>query len=311
MSYANSLSRSKRYDCSVDMSDIRKCFDDNGEIYFSFEDICDLFGISNGIDLDEIAGADQQFVLVTDDDESIYLTFSGMMYVLYACNSIEADKFLSQASRILYTVKMGTAAQKSELVSEIVSASPTMVKKWCKITAGDTPCIYLFFLGDVRKLRESMEIPARYKNADCVYKLGKTGNLNNRTTQHVATFKKIDGVKLDLVCHAYIDPRYVNDAETMIKDTAADMDAYLPYQNSTELVVLSKKQLTRFKKQYLRAFSLYRGCVGELMDQVREQKRDLQDRDHDIALLKSQHEIELMKVRHENEILRMRLRDEQ
>jgi len=264
-------------------------------IYFCAKDVSEAFGIGNLVstirhrDHKYEEGIHYSVFAASSRGQGItYLTYTGILKVLFSSRNQVTQPFISWATETLFVAQMGTTSMKRELASTLLGVSPANIKQWCKTTAGDTPCIYLYQLGTVKDLRKSMGISDQHPDSSGVYKLGQTGNLSKRTGQHVATFKKIKNCDLQLIYHAYIDPRYVCQAETMIKDTATDMGVYLEYQNATELIVLSKKQLTRFKKQYDRAFSLYRGCVGDLTDRVREQ-------DHTIQLMQAKHEAEILR----------------
>ena len=50
----------------------------------------------------------------------LYLTYTGLIRCLYVSRNKNADKFQKWASKILFTVQMGTSEQKNELVSKLL-----------------------------------------------------------------------------------------------------------------------------------------------------------------------------------------------
>lgn len=237
------------------------------------------------------------------DKIGTYLTFDGVLKVLYGSYGAKTAPFLSWASKILFAAKMGTPEQKQRLGAKLTGLKYEMIKNVCKATSGDTPCIYLFTLGTVKQLRKSMSLGPEYKDADYVYKYGRTNKLDVRAGQHEATFKKVKGSDLKLVYYAYIDVRYCSDAEGMIRDMMTDMDAHIEYGSAKELVIIPKKKVKRVLKEYDAASMMYRGCLSDVIAENQSLRKDilLLATQHQTAI--AHHQTELQAANHRADLL--------
>jgi len=205
----------------------------------------------------------------------VYLTYTGILRVLYTSRVKSVRAFVSWASETLFAAQMGTPVQRQRLAAKTVGIKYETIKDICKATSGETPCIYLICLGAVKNLRRSMELGDQYADADCVYKYGYTGKLDVRFSQHQNTFKNVKNVDLQLVYHAYIDVRYCSEAEGMIRDVMNDNCAHIKYQKQKELVCIPKNKVARVMKEYDAASTLYWGCLQQQVADNESIRKDM------------------------------------
>ena len=109
-----------------------------------------------------------------ESDESkneTYLTYNGMMKVLYGSHSKNARVFQDWATETLFTVQLGTEDSKYELVKSMFGgASIHAIKEAFKTSSGKTPCVYLFIIGNANELLKTNT----YSKDSMLYKFGKT-----------------------------------------------------------------------------------------------------------------------------------------
>ncbi len=118
-----------------------------------------------------------------------FLTYTGILKVLFISRSGKAKEFIKWATKTLFTVQMGTKQQKRQLASHILGVPAHSVKEVFKTSVRSLPCVYLFSLGDVKSLRRSMGIDTKYPDNAIVCKYGYTVDLSRRTTEHIKTFE--------------------------------------------------------------------------------------------------------------------------
>jgi hypothetical protein len=210
------------------------------------------------------------------------------MRVLFASNKNTADRFLTWASKTLFTAQMGSTDQKHEFIANLVGVSTEAVKSVFNKTAHTIPCIYLFHIGQVKNLRKTFNINENYDDDSYVCKWGMSIDLERRTKEHEKTYGKIKNSKLELLTFGYIDPQYISEAETRIKDIFEAMELKLNNEKYKEIAIIPKNKLKEIKKQYESVSQIYMGHITDLINK-------LKIKDYEIIMLKKEHEIELLK----------------
>jgi hypothetical protein len=271
----------------------------------------------------------QQYRPTTNDTsrkvykKTLYLSYSGMLRVLFSSRSKNAHKFRKWATEKLFTLQMGTKEQKQSLVSDALGVTVEAVREVFKKSSTSVPCVYLFALGTVVDLRKAMSIDSKYSDDDVVYKYGMTKDLVSRTQQHQADYGKISGVSLKMKYYSFIDPQYISEAETDIKTFFNSLDMKLEYDNRTELVIIKSQHIEIVKKQYQTLSMLYAGHVKELVQKIKdlEKELELKDEKHKNAMelkderfksmmeLKDEkHKLEIMTLEKELELKNMEIK---
>ncbi|XWV26726.1 hypothetical protein QJ857_gp0329 [Tupanvirus soda lake] len=241
--------------------------------------------------------------------KKLYLTYRGLMRVLFSSNKNTAEKFVKWASETLFTAQMGTIDQKNQLVSNLLGVSTNAVKEVFNKTSHKIPCIYLFSIGKVKDLRKSLDINNEYDDNDYVYKWGMSNDLERRTKEHEKTYGKFKNTNLELILFGFIDPQYISQAENDIKHLFEDMNMKLDHDKYDELAVITSKQMRSVKKQYESISKIYRGHSEELIQQLKDKDTELKQKDMEIKILKKEHINELQKKENElqkkeNELLK-------
>uniref|UniRef100_A0A6C0LTG8 Bro-N domain-containing protein n=1 Tax=viral metagenome TaxID=1070528 RepID=A0A6C0LTG8_9ZZZZ len=227
--------------------------------------------------------------------KKLYLTYKGLLRVLFASHKNTADKFLTWATETLFVAQMGTINQKNKLISNLLGVSVEAVKAVFNKTTHKIPCIYLFSIGIVKKLRKELNIDNKYDDNDYVYKWGMSIDLERRTKEHEKSYSKLKGSKIELILYGFIDPQYVSEAETKVKYTFESMDLKLDSDKYNELTIIPKNKMKYIKEQYELISRTYMGHITELINKIKE-------KGHEVIFLKEKHEKELQIK--ENELLK-------
>ena len=146
--------------------------------------------------------------------KELYLTYEGMLRVLFASHNKKVKQFISWATETLFTVQLGKQEDKELLSSNLLGVSIKAVKQVFNKNISTVPCIYLLNLNTVDKLRNTFNIPDNYTNDMIVCKFGCTKDIESRIKDHQNTYGKLNKVELNLLMFSYIDPQFIFDAET-------------------------------------------------------------------------------------------------
>jgi hypothetical protein len=204
----------------------------------------------------------------------LYLTFYGLVKLLFVSRSKSAEHFQKWAYKNLFIVQMGTSQSKQKLASKLLGTTPDIIKIFIKSTIESISCVYLFMIGIVKNLRESMNIDEKYDDDDIVLKYGMTGDLLERTGDHEKLYGSLEGANFQLIYQCHIDPIHISKAETFISkffNLANSKYKYIDNKNKkhTEIIIVTKKFLrTEIKEKYTELNSLYGGKIKEVNSQI-------------------------------------------
>ena len=229
--------------------------------------------------------------------KEIYLTYEGILRVLFVSRTENVKQFIKWATEKLFIIQLGSPEQKKKLCSDILGVNANMIKEVYNTSVHTLSCIYLFTLGNVKNLRESMKIDAKYDDTSIVCKYGFTKDISRRTSEHMDTFNKISNANLKLKCHAYIDPQYMSKGESEIRNFMNTLNIKMNYENNDELVIIPLDLLSLVLKQYEYIGKSYMGYNIELITKIKE----LETMKEKVEL---SYELELNKEKHNNELLR-------
>lgn len=209
--------------------------------------------------------------------KSLYLTYKGLLRVLFASNAGNAEKFQDWAEEKLFTIQMGSKAEKTKLGTDILNISPKTYKAVFSTYASKFPCIYLLSLGTVGLLRDTFGIDPDVNNDLIVYKYGFTDDLSRRIAEHEAKYGKLPNVKMNLSTFHIIDPLYTSDAEGDLRDECNAYEVNLKVDGYKELIVLNDTQFKHIKKNYWRIGREYAGHTAELQEQIAKLREEIKD----------------------------------
>lgn len=219
--------------------------------------------------------------------KEMYLTYQGMLKVLFSSRTGNAESFQKWASTKLFTIQMGTIDQKQKLSGRLLGVSTDIVKSMCSKSTASISCIYLFSLGTVQQLRLTFNIPSKYEDDMLLVKYGRTEDLERRTNEHEKDYGKMTGVDLRLLQYTHIDNQYTSDAECDINNFLIHSDSKYDFPNRSELAIISKDKLKQVEKEYAKIRKIYAGNLNEI----------IHDKDrlvNEIHTLKLTHKLEIM-----------------
>ena len=189
--------------------------------------------------------------------KELFLTYEGMLRVLFVSRNNKTTHFIKWATEKLFTIQMGTIEQKNKLVSHIKGVSYETIQELFSINARTLPCVYLTAFNTVKKLRNIMNIDNKYSDDSVVYKYGLTKSFESRKNGHKSEYKKLEKfIDMKLVYFTYIDPLYISQAELEIKNLLNDYKLYPEWDNHEELIIIPNNLLKIIKTIYENLFRL-------------------------------------------------------
>jgi len=206
---------------------------------------------------------------------TLYLTYEGLLKVLFVSRNKNASIFRKWAKHKLFTIQMGKEEDKVELGTGVLGISEKTYRALFSKCANKLPSIYLIYLGNVKELRKTFEIVDSFPDDSGVYKYGFTDDLGRRMGEHETKYGKLENVKLVLTTFHGIDPQYLREAERDIKEECNAYEINLQTEGYKELIILNKKQLEHVTKNYGRIGRDYMGHTAELQQQIRELKDEI------------------------------------
>jgi hypothetical protein len=145
-----------------------------------------------------------------------------------------------------------------------------------KLLDGIFPSIYLFTLGTVKDLRQSMMIDTEYDDDMIVCKYGKAKNLEKVTGEHMDTYESIPNCNPTLKYYSYVDPKNITDAENSIECIMYAINTHIKYKNHKGIIVLDPKVLhDMISKQYAMMTQIYDDVVAELSINIKNLENEL------------------------------------
>lgn len=205
--------------------------------------------------------------------KTLFLTYEGVLRVLFTTRNNKTTPFIKWAVETLFTVQMGSTENKNSLISKMKGVSYNTIQELFNINAREIPCVYLTVFNDVKTLRNKMNISNEYNDDDFVYKFGLTNSFEKRKNGHKSEYKDIENlIEFKLVYFAYIDPLFLNNAETEIKNIFKDN--IIEYKKHTEIVILSKKELNYIKNAFELIARKYSGHNEELLKEIEQLKNE-------------------------------------
>ena len=223
--------------------------------------------------------------------KEIFLTYEGMIKLLYVSKSGNARHFRKWATENLFTIQMGTKEQKQKLGNKLLGASVSEVKS--------VSCIYLFTLGQVKDVRKTFNISDTIDDSNIVAKYGRTDDLVRRTSEHESDYGKMEGVQLRLKLFCHIDAKHTSDAESDIKTFMTTNGYDYKYENRSELVIIPKDKMLKVDNEYNKIRRCY---AGDQMEMTLEKDKLINELDKTKILLESKNmEMRLMNEKHEFE----------
>jgi hypothetical protein len=207
--------------------------------------------------------------------KTLYLTYKGLLRVLFASRSGNAERFQDWAEETLFTIQMGTLEKKEELGARILNIHVDNYRAVFSKYSQSFPCIYLLSLGKVGELKTELGISSDIDDSLTVYKYGHTIDMKRRLGEHGKDYSKYKSVNLDLEVFNYIDSKYTSEAEGDIRNMFDSFGKSLMIDGRNELVALNTKEFDRIKKEYTRTGREYAGATQILQEEITKLTNEL------------------------------------
>jgi len=243
---------------------------------------------------------------------TIYMTYLGLLRLLFTRRHPIADTFTRWAVNVLFIHQMGTDEQKTELFSKSLGFDPRVMREVLNRNSLTLPCIYLVSLGIVKDLRMSMNIAERFHDDGIVCKYGYSEDFKRRLSEHVSRYNKgIPNAKVRVLRYAYIDPINTSTAETELGQIMNIINSKFQYKDETELVVISHEQQDFVFKQFTQLAKAYMGHTTELNARIQELENQNKQQllEHTIELQRTQYESSMKDERMINKDLLLKYKE--
>lgn len=199
---------------------------------------------------------------------ALYLTYHGLMRILFVTRSEYSLTFQKWALNILFTHQFGSKDKKIELANDLLETTNIpAIKAFLKTDVNCLPAVYLFELGKAKDLREIFNIPAIHDDETIIYKYGLTTDLARRTSEHASKFKKL-GIKINLKHHTIIDCAYLQKAENEIKRYFTNMKYSINNPDYTEIVAIPTSYTPQLVVDFKQLCERYNGKLTEIKIQM-------------------------------------------
>jgi hypothetical protein len=277
-------------------------------IYFKVQDVMKAFDIpaldttlvneathyERGVDYDTFFIPTTLYNLQSSTiKKGVYLTYHGMLRVLFVTRNKKVQQFQSWAEDKLFTIQMGAKEDKIKLGTEILNMNIKTYKAVFDSYADKLPSIYLFSLGKVGLLRDTFGIDPTVPDEHIVYKFGCTEDLGKRCIQLGDEYHKLPNVQMKLSVFHMVDMKYKFDAESEIRFLCKSFKKNLKTDGYNELVVLDHAEHEMVKKYYRKIGSDYAGATAELQKEVLVLKDRIKEMEHERDLEREQTERKL------------------
>lgn len=236
--------------------------------------------------------------------KELYLTYEGILRVLFASHSPNVKPFIKWATDTLFVVQMGTPEQKQTLSASLLGLNTQTIKDVFNSSSNKTPTVYLFNIGSANQLLKT-DI---YKDDDILCKYGCTDDISRRTSEHERNFKKQYNVDITLLLYSIIDPQYIFDAETNIRQYFKSNK--ISSDDKSELIVINNKNINQIKQHYKMIQNSYIGRYEEINNKIIELEKHILKLKHQIELKDKDLELkdkDVLLANQKNELLEMKL----
>lgn len=265
-------------ECFFRVKDVATCFNDvnlyihidrtdtEHTAYRTGEDFFYFYRLPNGGTLEQ-------------KKKELFFTYQGILRYLFVSRNPNAQMFRKWASKILFAMQIGTMEQKQSIGAELFGVSPNIVSKFFGICCvRDIPMAYLLKLTEPL---ESMTIPHGEHKDWLIVKAGQHGKEERKTgvvgrlKGHRQEFKEFKDT-MEYMHFVFVDPMYVSDVETEIKEYFSEFK--LDYGCKSELYLVHKSKLEDVKKFFRQLSIKYSGNHADIQREYDQYTHDTKAR---------------------------------
>jgi len=219
---------------------------------------------------------------VTHGKKYLFMTYEGMIKLLYISRNENARYFRRWATETLFTIQLGQEEDKQILSSNLLGVNVKTIKDVFKTNTGKTPCVYLYLINNANTLLEG-----NYDKDDLLCKYGCTDDLERRCGELDKKYTKEFNSKIELLCFSIIESKYIFNAETNI--TKYFKSDIIEYQNTKELIIINKKNLCQIKQHFGMIQHSYIGRYEEMHTKISQLEKNIIELNTNIILNNEKH----------------------
>ena len=232
-----------------------------------------------------------------------YLTYKGLLRVLFAASSGNAERFQDWAEEQLFAIQLGTRDDKLKVGTEMLGVTVQDFKAVFDTHASKFPAIYLLSLGKVAALRDTFGIAADVDDECTVYKYGFTDNLERRIGEHQAKYGKLANVQIKVSIFHIVDVKYTSAAESEVRDFFRIFDKHLCVEKYNELVAFPTSQHKQIVRQFKFIGDSYIGNSASFQSEIQSLKQKIADMEHANEIKDLVHAHEKKDLVHANKLM--------
>jgi hypothetical protein len=180
----------------------------------------------------------------------MFLTYMGLLHVLFVSRNTTAHYFQSWAAQILFTAQMGSPDDKKRLSSTLLGFPADTAQQFFELIMNELSSIYCFTLGTVGDSRDILQIPTKYADDLIVIRPGESNDLNRRINDHWRKYEKKLGLTLSLKFFVLIKEEHRKDAEREVLEYAKQLGNSLKFDGERDLIIADKKILDSLASFY-------------------------------------------------------------
>lgn len=205
---------------------------------------------------------------------TLYLTYKGLLRVLFVSRNKNVEKFQDWAEEKLFTIQFGNKDKKEELASELLNVNVRCIRDVFKSSVNSFPCVYLLELGKVSNLRESLGISNETDDKMTVYKYGMTEDMKDRMLKHINDYGKMKNVEMNLKLFSYIDVKYKLNAEQDLRLFFNSINVKLEVDGRNELIAIQDNMYKIVEQHFKTVSNEYLGATREIQKEMETLKNN-------------------------------------
>ncbi len=193
-----------------------------------------------------------------DTKRELYLTYKGLMRIIYRANSGVGYKFQDWIDECVFTMNWGTQEQKADVVKRTINVDADHLKAIMGKSPVAITCLYLIDIGLVH-------------DAKSVYKYGFTKDMRRRFHEHTKTY----GDKIKLDTFIFIPELELSKAENVFRHSVSNY-VYDGMDGKDELIALSKDAYNDVRTIFTTITDSYCGNLSIIQMQYQSMNQKLE-----------------------------------
>lgn len=234
----------------------------------------------------------------------IYLTYEGLLRVLFTTRNNKTRDFIGWACCKLFTLQMGTDENRKEIANSIYGIAADVARSVFNKSATSMSGLYWYSIGNTEDLRKDLDIGPEFEDGMLVSKFGESEDMGSRGIDHRDTYGKLPGAQVKLMFFAYIDPLNLKKAETNAREYFEATGMLHTCKGHNELFIIKKDKTTieKIRKEFNKIATLYGGRATELNHKVENFQAQIE-----LATLRHSENVAKITKEYDNKIADLRL----